>query len=202
MTDTVHTEIYTHKSGKRYSVVWYFDNDSGSPLEDEGYGVTERLDWNPTNERQMEAHIEDYEPDLEEETRLRMMRLLQKSSRNYGSGLFYDVLSSLHIARTEWGFPDPVKAMEIVEKDYAYLKGWYDDDWHWITASVAPLDENDEPVESDREYCARYESTILDDDEENQSYRKEVINDLIHQVEHSIEQRLHKDQLQLDLRRA
>jgi len=95
-----------------------------------------------------------------------------------------------------------VKAMEIVEKDYAYLKGWYDDDWHWITASVAPLDENDEPVESDREYCARYESTILDDDEENQSYRKEVINDLIHQVEHSIEQRLHKDQLQLDLRRA
>jgi hypothetical protein len=198
MTDTVHTEIYTHKSGKRYSVVWYYDNDSGSPLEDDGYGVTERMDWNPTSEGQLEQHILDCEPDLEEETRLRMMRVLHKSDRNFGSGLYYDVLSSLHLARTEWGFPDPEKAMEIVEKDYAFLKGWYDDDWHWLTASVAPLDEDGEPVEDEREFCSRYESTILDDD----ASRTEVIENLIHQVEHSIEQRLHKGQLRLDLRPA
>jgi hypothetical protein len=202
MTDAIRTETYTHKSGKRYSVVWYYDNDSGSPLEDDGYGVTERLDWNPTNERQMEAYIEDYEPELGEETRLRMMRVLEKSSRHYGSGLFYDVLSSLHLARTEWGFPDPVKAMEIVEKDYAFLKGWYDESWHWITASVAPLDYNDEPEEHYREFCARHESTILDDDEENSATRTEVIEDLIASVEHVKHHLLHKGQLQLDLRPA
>ena len=198
MTDKVHTEIYTHKSGKRYSVVWYYDNDSGSPLEDDGYGVTERMDWNPTSEGQLEQHILDCEPDLEVETQLRMMRVLHKSDRNFGSGLYYDVLSSLHLARTEWGFPDPEKAMEIVEKDYAFLKGWYDDDWHWLTASVAPLDEDGEPVEDEREFCSRYESTILDDD----ASHTEVIEDLIHQVEHSIEQRLHKGQMRLDLRPA
>lgn len=202
MKDTVHTEIYTHKSGKRYSVCWFYDHDSGSPLEDDGYGVTERLDWNPTSEAQMEQHIIDYEPELEDETRLRMMRVLERSSRHYGSGLYYDVLSSLHLARTEWGFPDPEKAMEVVEKDYAFLKGWYDDDWHWLTASVAPLDDDGEPVEDEREFRSRYESTILDDDENNNASRTEVIEDLIHQVEHSIERRLHKGQLRLDLRAA
>ena len=202
MTDTVHTEIYTHKSGKRYSVVWYYDNDSGSPLEDDGYGVTERLDFDPTSERQMEAYIEDYEPDLEEETRLRMMRMLCRPSNRHDSGLFYDVLSSLHLARTEWGFPDPAKAMEIVEKDYAYLKGWFDDDWHWITLGVAPLDEDDEPIEEDREFCSRYESTILDDNDESREYRVDVIENQIGSVEWAIHQRLHKGQLQLDLRPA
>jgi hypothetical protein len=202
MTDTIHTEIYAHKNGKRYSVVWYYDNDSGSPLEDDGYGVTERLDFDPTNERQLAAYIEDFGPELEEETRLRLMRVLQGSNRHYGSGLYYDVLSSLHLARTEWGFPDPVKAMEIVEKDYAFLKGWYDESWHWITASVAPLDENDEPEEHYREFCSRYESTILDDDEENSATRTEVINDLIASVEHVKHHLLHKGQLELDLRTA
>lgn len=202
MTDTIHTEIYTHKSGKKYSVCWYHDNDSGSPLEDDGYGVTERLDFDPTNERQMDAYVEDYEPDIEEETRLRLMRVLQRSDRHYGSSLFYDVLSSLQMARKEWGIADPVRAMEVVEKDYKFLKGWYDDDWHWLTLGVAPLDDNDEPIENDREYCSRYESTILDDNDESREYRVEVIEDLIASVEWAIHQRLHKDQLQLDLRAA
>ena len=201
MTDTIHTEIYTHKNGKKYSVCWYYDHDSGSPLEDDGYGVTERLDFDPTNERQLAAYIEDFGPELEEETRLRLMRVLQGPNRHYGSGLFYDVLSSLHLARAEWGCTDQAKAMEFVEKDYAFLKGWYDESWHWITASVAPLDEDDEPIESNREYCCRYESTILNDDEDNRSYRKEVIEDLIASVEHVLHHQLHKDQLELDLRR-
>ena len=202
MTDTIHTEIYAHKNGKKYSVCWYLDNDSGSPLEDDGYGVTERLDFDPTNERAMDAYVEDYEPELEEETRLRMMRALQKSNRHYGSGLFYDVLSSLHLARAEWGCTDQAKAVEAVEKDYAFLKGWYDHDWHWLSLGVAPLDENDEPIEDDREYCCRYESTILDNNDESREHKVEVIEDLIASVEWVIHQRLHKDQLQLDLRRA
>jgi hypothetical protein len=198
MTDTVHTEIYTHKSGKKYSVVWYYDNDSGSPLEDDGYGVTERLDWNPTDSMSIEQWVEDDEPGIEEETRMRMMRMLCRPSNRYDSGLFYDVLTSLHVARKEWGIADPVKAMEVVEKDYAFLKGWFDDDWHWLTLGVAPLDENDEPIEEDREYCSRYESTILD----NEEYKVEAIENQIGSIEYVLHQRLHKDQLQLDLRAA
>lgn len=197
--DIYHQEIYTHKSGKKYHVCWYYDHDFGSPLENgDGYGVTERMDWNPTDEEQLEQHLLDYEPELEEETRLRLMRQLCRPSNRYDSGLYYDVLSSLHKAKTEWGIDDPVKAMEVVEKDYAYLKGWYDDDWFWLTVGVAPLDEDGEPIEDDREYCGGYESMILDDfDEDQKRYKQEVIEDQIHSVEWAIKKRLHKGQLEL-----
>ena len=200
MTDHIyHEETYTHKCGKTYNVRWYHDYDYGSPLENgDGYGVTERMDWNPTNEEQLEQHLCDYEPELEEETRLRLMRVLSRSSSWRESGLYYDVLSSLHMAKTEWGITDPVKAMETVEKDYAYLKGWYDDDWHWLTCSVAPIDEDGEPVEDDREYCGGYESTMINDPE----YRCDVVSaieDLIWQIDRAQKSRLHKNQLELPL---
>jgi hypothetical protein len=198
--DFYHQEKFTHKNGKTYHVCWYYDNDFGSPLENgDGYGVTERLEWNPTDEEQLEQHIADYEPELEEETRLRLMRVLSRAPGWRKSGLYYDVLSSLHTARVEWGITDPVKAMEAVEKDFAYLKGWYDDDWHWLTIGVAPLDEEGEPVEDHREYCGGYESTILNSDEENRRYKTEVINDQISSVEWTIKKRLHKNQMELAL---
>lgn len=198
--DIYHQEIYTHKSGKKYHVCWYYDRDYGSPLENgDGYGVTERLDWNPTDEEQLEQHLLDYEPELEEETRLRLMRQLCRPSNRYDSGLYYDVLSSLHKAKTEWGIDDPVKAMEAVEKDFDYLEGWYDDDWFWLTVGVAPLDEDGDPVEDDREYCGGYESTILDSDEDNAAYKREAIDNQIASVEWAIKKRLHKGQLELEL---
>ena len=178
--DIYHQETYTHKNGKTYHVCWYYDHDYGSPLENgDCYGVTERLDWNPTDEEQLEQHLCDYEPELEEETRLRLMRQLCRPDYWSAPGLYYDVLSSLHVAKTEWGIDDPVKAMEVVEKDFAYLKGWYDDDWFWLTIGVAPLDDDGEPVEDDREFCGGYESTILNSDEDNRRYKTEVINDQI-----------------------
>lgn len=196
MSDTYHTEIYTHKSGKKYHVELYYDHDMGPPQEEgDGYGVTERLEWNPTDEEQLEQHINDYEPELEEETRLRMMRRLQRPDWG-NAGLYYDVLSSLHKAKTEWGVA-PERCMEVVEKDFAYLKGWYDDDWHWLTVGVAPLDEDGEPVEDDRQYCGGYESTILNSDEDNVSYRTEAINDQISQIEWMLKKELHKGQLEL-----
>ena len=198
--DIYHQETFTHKNGKTYHVCWYYDHDHGSPLENgDGYGVTERLDWNPTNEEQLEQHLCDYEPELEEETRLRLMRQLQRPDRWGDAGLYYDVLSSLEKARVGWGIADPVKAMEVVEKDYAYLKGWYDDDWFWLTVGVAPLDEDGKPMEDDREFCGGYESTILNSDEDNCRYKAEVINDQISQVEWTLKKRLHKDQLELEL---
>ena len=192
--DVYHEETYTHKSGKQYNVCWYYDYDMGAPqTEGDGYGVVERLDWNPTDEEQLEQHLCDYEPELEEETRLRLMRRLCRNS-----GLYYDVLSSLHLARTEWGFDDPVEAMEVVDKDFEFLKGWYDDDWHWLTVSVAPLDDDGEPMEDHREYCGGYESTIVHDDE-YKCDRDSAIGDLIHSVEYVLKRELHKDQMELDL---
>lgn len=197
--DIYHQETYTHKSGKKYHVCWYYDHDYGSPLENgDGYGVTERMDWNPTDEEQLEQHIADYEPELEEETRLRLMRVLCRPSNRYDSGLYYDVLSSLEKARVEWGVA-PERCMEVVEKDFAYLKGWYDDDWFWLTIGVAPLGEDGEPMEDHREFCGGYESTILNSDEENRRYKAEVINDQISQVEWMLKKELHKGQLELDL---
>jgi hypothetical protein len=207
--DSYHTEIYTHKSGKKYHVELYYDHDMGPPQDEgDGYGVTERLDWNPTDEEQLEQHLCDYEPEIEEETRLRLMR--QLSSENWGSSaLYYDVLSSLHKAREEgWGAGAEWKAanpnatkeeelMYVVNKDFDHLKGWYDDDWHWVTVSVAPLNEDDEPDEDHREYCGGYESTIVDHDQ--RKWFDEVIEDLAHSVEHSLKQELHKGQLELEL---
>ena len=198
MSDHIyHEETYTHKCGKTYNVRWYYDYDYGSPLENgDGYGVTERLDWNPTNEEQLEQHIIDNEPELEEETRLRLMRVLSRA--DWGkSGLYYDVLSSLHIAKTEWGVA-PERCMEVVEKDYAYLKGWYDDDWHWLTCSVAPIDEDGEIMEEDREYCGGYESTMINDPE-CRSDVVEVIEDRIWEIDRAQKSRLHKNQLELPL---
>ena len=198
MSDSYHTEIYTHKSGKKYHVAWYYDHDFGSPLDNgDGYGVTERMDWNPTNEEQLEQHLCDYELELEEETRLRMMRQLCRPSNRYDSGLYYDVLSSLHKAQTEWGVA-PERCMEVVEKDFAFLKGWYDDDWFWLTVGVAPLDDDGKPVEDDREFCGGYESTIVHDDE-YKCDRESAIEDLIHSVEWAIKKRLHKGQMELEL---
>jgi hypothetical protein len=195
--DIYDEETYTHKNGKSYHVCWYYDYDMGPPQkEGDGYGVTERMDWNPTNEEQLEQHIADNEPELEEETRLRLMRQLSRPSNRYDSGLYYDVLSSLHKAKTEWGVA-PERCMEVVEKDFKYLKGWYDDDWHWLTVGVAPLDEDGEVLEHDREYCGGYESTILDDDEDNRAYKREAIENKIHDIEWAIKKALHKGQMEL-----
>jgi hypothetical protein len=197
--DIYHEETYTHKNGKSYHVCWYYDYDMGSPLENgDGYGVTERMDWNPTDEEQLEQHLLDNEPELEEETRLRLMRQLSRPSNRYDSGLYYDVLSSLHKAKTEWGVA-PERCMAAVDADFKYLKGWYDDDWHWLTVGVAPLDEDGEVLEHDREYCGGYESTILNDDEDNRAYKKEAIEDKIGEIEWAIKKALHKNQLELDL---
>jgi hypothetical protein len=210
MTDHIyHEETYTHKNGKTYNVRWYHDYDMGSPLENgDGYGVTERMDWNPTNEEQLEQHIVDYEPELEEETRLRLMRQLSGPSNWYDSGLYYDVLSSLHKAREEgWGMgvkwkaanPDATREQELmaaVDADFKHLKGWYDDDWHWLTCSVAPIDADGEIMEEDREYCGGYDSTSLNDPE-HRACVVEAIEDRIWEIDRLQKSQLHKNQLEL-----
>lgn len=196
-SDIYYQEVYTHKSGKKYHVKWLYDNDRGSPLEDsDGFGVVERMDWNPTDEEQLEQHIVDNEPELEEETRLRLMRVLHGRDRRRDSGLYYDFLSSMHKAQCDWGV-EPDRVQEVVEKDFEYLSGYYNEDWFWLVLSVAPLDEDDEPIEDDREYIGGYESTILNDDEDNRECREDAINNIILELEYVRRSRLHAGQLEL-----
>jgi hypothetical protein len=207
--DIYHQETYTHKCGKKYHVALYYDYDMGPPQEEgDGYGVTERLDWNPTDEEQLEQHLLDEEPELEEETRLRLMRQLSRPSNRYDSGLYYDVLSSLHKARADgWGANPDWKAanpnatkeeelMYVVNKDFKYLKGWYDDDWHYLTLGVAPIDEDGKVLEHDREYCGGYETLMLEDPEQRACV-VEAIEDRIWEIDRLQKSRLHKNQMEL-----
>lgn len=195
--DIYHSETYTHKNGKQYDVKWYYDHDCGAPqLESDCHGVIEHMSWDPTDDEELTQHIEDYELDLAEEIRLSLMRKI-KSDQYRQSNLYYDVLSSLQKARDDWGITDPMGAMQAVEKDFAHISGWYNDDWCWVTLGVAPLDENGEPMEEDREYCGGYESTIID--RENKDWHDEAVEDKIGEVERVLYKRLHKDQMELDL---
>lgn len=195
--DIYHEETFVHKSGKKYNVRWYYDHDMGSPLDwSDCHGVTERFDWNPTNEEQLEQHLLDYDVELEEETRLRMLRQLSHPYNRYDSGLYYDVMASLHLARTEWGCNDNEACIAAVEADFKYLKGWYNDDWCWLTLGVAPLDADGEIDEDDREYCGGYESTILDVG--NEDYRSEAINDKILELEWVLRKRNNPNQLEFN----
>jgi hypothetical protein len=86
--------------------------------------------------------------------------------------------------------------MEVVEKDFAYLKGWYDDDWFWLTIGVAPLDEDGKPMEDHREYCGGYESTMINDPE-CRSDVVSAIEDRIWEIDRLHKSRLFRNQLEL-----
>ncbi len=202
--DIYQSETYEHKNGLKYHVCWYIDHDSQSPLEwTDCHGVTERMDWNPTNAEQLEQHIADCEPEVDEVARLTLMRQLCRPSNYYDSGLYYDVLTSLHHAKTEWGCKTHEDCVAAVERDFAYLKGWYDNDWFWLTIGVAPINVSEDGVEEidedSREFCGGYESTILNNDPDNEAWRIEVINDQIAAVEWMRRKHIHKNQLELAL---
>ena len=215
MSDVFHTETYTHKSGKNYHIEWSYCHDIGAPNEQfDGHGTVVEMPFDPTDEDEVENHLEynfDVDDDelLTEQARLKMMRVLRYRQGRHDKVVCYDVMATMTTAREEgWGMskeweaahPDATetdKLMAAINQDFKYLEGWYDDRWHWCTIGVAPLDEDGEPIEEHREYCGGYESTILDHDQT--AYRIEVIEDQIHQVEHALRRELHKDQMELPL---
>lgn len=200
--DSIHTETYEHKNGKKYIVEVEADYDFSAPDEEyaDCHGNTVELEFDPSDEGDVDDYIaqntsEDSTEELEERARMSMMRELGHGSR-YGRRKFYDVWESLKKAKAEWGITDDEKAREVVDKDFAYIDGWYNDDWHWATVLVYATDEDGEKTD-DYHCIGGYESTIID--AENREHFVEVIEDCIHQVEHDIRKQLHKDQLELEL---
>jgi hypothetical protein len=128
-----------------------------------------------------------------------MMRVLARPSNRFDSGLYYDFMRSCELARTEWGVA-PDKVVEVVERDFAYLKAWYDEDWHWVSISVAPIDEDGEIMEDYRGYLGGIESTImLSRDADDVAYREELINDRIVELFYMMRGEQHEKQLELRL---
>lgn len=200
--DSIHTETYEHKCGKKYIVEVHPDYDFSAPDEEyeDCHGNTVELEFDPSDEGDVDDYIaqntsEDSTEELEERARMSMMRELGHGSR-YGRRKYYDVWESLKKAKAEWGIADDEKAREVVDKDFQYLDGWYCDDWHWCTVFVYATDEDGEKTD-DYHCIGGYESTIIE--AESRESLVEVIEDCIHQVEHDIRQQLHKDQLELEL---
>lgn len=215
MSDVFHTETYTHKSGKNYHVELSYDHDHGAPHEDyEGHGVVLELGFDPTDEEEVDNHLEfNYDVDddelLTEQARLNLMRVLRYRHGRYDNLMCYDVMATMTRAREEgWGMSEKWKAehpdatendilLAAIDQDFKYLEGWYDDRWHWCVVGVAPLDEDGEPDEEHRQYCGGFESTILDRDQ--RKWFEEVIEDQIHEVEWALRRELHKGQMELEL---
>lgn len=196
MSDITHQEIFVHKTGKQYQVRWIFDEDTGSPLEwEDCHGVVVKMDWNPLSEYQMEQHILDEEPDLEEETRLRMLRPLSPINTRGYDRLYYDVLTSLEIARKEWGHVSPDDCMKAVEQDYKYLKGWYDDDWHWVRLEVTPIIDG-KPDDEFQYNVGGYESGLALDEDMAED-KAALLNEAVKELEWEKRRSLHPGQLEL-----
>ena len=179
--DAIETEIVLHENGLRYDIEWSYDNDTGSPIEfDSGIVVT--FNFDVLDPEELDEYIADAGVSFEEETRLRLIRPLRIS--RFGSSLYYDYFSTLDKARTEWGCNTTEDAVESVERDYEYLRSWYNDEWHWLTLSAAPIDEEtDEILEQFRAYIGGFESTILDGSDKE--FKKEAIADIIQEAEYN-----------------
>jgi hypothetical protein len=196
MSEITHQEIFVHKSGKQYRVRWIQDDDAQSPLEwSDCHGVTVTMDWNPLSEYQMEQHLLDEEPELEEETRLRMLRPLSPINTRGYDRLYYDVMASLELARTEWGHVTPEDCMKAVEQDYAYLKGWYDDEWHWVFLEVTAIVDGE--LDFNTQYhVGGYESGLaLDTDMADD--KNSVLDEVVKELEWNKRGALHPGQMEL-----
>ena len=196
--DITHEEMFTHKCGKVYRVRWLPDYDTDSPLEwSDNHGVVVEMDWNPLNDEQMEQHIVDEEPDLEEETRLRMLKPLFTNTGRTVRRMYYDFFSSLEVARREWGQKTPEDRLRAVEQDYKYLKGWYDNDWHWVHLEVTLMVDG-VPDFTHQYNVGGYESGLaLDTDLEEDKI--DTINQAIKELEWDRRESLHPGQLELAL---
>ena len=185
--------------GRRFRVELQFDDDAGPPqAECEGHGVVveENDTWTRyicTRPNDMEAAADAHgagEIDDEELAAAALMRELTSGRPNYDT-LWYDVLRTLQLAEKDgWGMdaewhaehPDATPAqirMAAVERDFAYLRGWYNDDWCYVGVVVTLLtepDEDDETEEVDTTSCWRFEST---DTEGQNEYVRDAVEDLL-----------------------
>jgi hypothetical protein len=159
--DIIHEETYTDpETQRKFRVLLTPDYDSGPPQNEcDGHGVIEELSFDPTDEESVRDHFgiddDDTSPESLEKLIQHSMMLCLSSERRRAGGLYYDVWETLKLARADrWHSIDHnndpqahTKLHEAVMQDYRYIKGWYNDDWQYVTVEVTPYD-TDPPVTS------------------------------------------------------
>ena len=157
MSNTYNTET-REIDGRKYRIEWQHDDTFGRPeAESDGHGVCADINFDP------ETFGEDHDPDdgeldMEEVVRHQMMRVLSRA--DYWR--VYDVWETMKVAKADgwrdlkWEAEHPnateeEKLMAAVDADFNYLKGWYNDDWHWCGITVMLLDEEDDEDDEDDE---------------------------------------------------
>ena len=183
-------EAETRVIGDRtFRIEWEYDNDMGPPQkESDGHGVVDSLDFRPEGYLEHWDYDMNGEPDMEDVVRNRMRRPMQRYVSSRHSRMYYDVWETLKTAKRDgwrslkWELEHPdstedEKVMAAVDADYEYLRGWYEDDWHWCIITVTEVITDDDGEETD----GKSESLcgIGSDDDE---YHEEVINELVGQI--------------------
>ena len=193
--DTDHIETYIHPdTGVAYKVTYWYDIDFGAPdKEFDGHGHILDMCFDPTDEEEVQKMVDDGQ--LTEDFAMRaplMRQIIFNPLNNFAK--YYDFVSSINVAMTEWGCKTSEAAVAAVEQDYKYIHGWYNDMWYWIGITVQRADEDD-PWHETTNAVGGFESLIFDD----QKAKAEVLDDLILDLEHSIKAEQFKDQLTLPL---
>ena len=197
--EAFHTEDYVDPhTGRRFIVEFSYDDDMGPPQDNaDGHGVIVELDYDPHDEDYLRYHLglPDEEEDdgdpatIEKLVRHKLMRPLQKSYHlRRDCQLFYDVWATTYLARREWCQPGATDAevAEAVERDFAYIQGWYNDDWCYCVLSVTPCtlpheqddpEDAPEPLDEFTQYLGGIEYGLNTADEKH--YHQEVIREQV-----------------------
>lgn len=209
----IDTRVFAYKgNGRSYRVDAFNDTSFQSPDRNyEGHGVFAELTFDPTDPEALEYHVKDEEGHM----RYSMMRPLNPpggikdaDARHWPAhAVYYDFLGALQKAVEEgWRSikaPSGASAEEAarlaVEDDYAYLLGWYKQDWHWIYLRVTALDDDGSPLTELSVVCGGYESFVLDD--ECKDMYDWAVEQMIYELEHMRSSRAHPAQLELPLTR-
>jgi hypothetical protein len=143
--------------GHTFTIAWLSDSNATAPWENyEGHGVV--TPWLSRDKHPGELVLND---------------------NGRGSKRFYDFADTCRVARADhWGHPDcPAdatprqRAAFAARKDYEYLRGWCNDDWHYCGISVTCTSLDNSACGADNWDCCWGFESFADDTHE------EYIND-------------------------
>lgn len=69
-------------------------------------------------------------------------RPLNRADRNEYQ-FYYDWQKAMQTAVKDWGCKSKASATKVVQSDFDYLRGWVNDDWHYVVVTVEYEGETD-----------------------------------------------------------
>ena len=150
--------------GYRLRVQIKHDDSQGEPWKEcEGYGVIKRRRSNSREKHPWERFMGD--------NYIYDMRATRAKAKKDGWGLDEEALIALsaRLGRVPTG-----KQMiaESIEKDYAFLLTWINDEWHWHGYIVTLLDADDEEMDDYSDSCWGFDFWLYDDTKNRYFYEQ------------------------------